>query len=76
MKRLGLGLVRCGFGCSVLSLLVFGAATLSHGFGAQGFLAGMVIFIYLGCIPALLGGAIWAAGWIIEGFLAPGEPSE
>jgi hypothetical protein len=34
-------------------------------------LAGIFILIYLGILPQAVGGCLWAAGWIVEGFLTP-----
>lgn len=35
------------------------------------------LVVYFGLFPAFLGGAMWAAGWIVEGFVQrPSNPIE
>jgi hypothetical protein len=52
-----------------LTVLMWGLLTLfsylrAGFFGGFGFLEPVIIFVYLAC-P---GGALWLAGWIVEGF--------
>jgi hypothetical protein len=29
----------------------------------------LIMLIYLGIVPMIIGGCLWASGWIVEGFL-------
>jgi hypothetical protein len=74
MKRVGLFMILGG-----LTSTVLGAFTLflqrywmiGHAFYVPMLLPGLalVMMTYLGIFPMIVGGCLWASGWIVEGFL-------
>jgi hypothetical protein len=84
MKRIGKVLVRAGLCCGAIAIALFVFSWITaterfsylHEFASVGLLVGMGFGVYLGITPALLGGVLWCAGWIVEGFLTPDRTPE
>jgi len=73
MKRVGMFMTLGG-----LTSTVLGAFTLflqrywtGHAFYPPFLLRGLAVILltYLGIFPMIIGGCLWASGWIVEGFL-------
>jgi hypothetical protein len=61
-----------------LAFVVLGAITLLlHGLLPTALSQlGFLLLIYFGILPMILGGSLWAGGWILEGFLVPRGQSD
>lgn len=76
MKRLGKALILGGLASAVLGVitllslgLIYHAPVL---FPTR--VLALIMLTYLGILPMIVGGSLWAGGWIVEGFLDPRRP--
>jgi hypothetical protein len=82
MKRLGKTIILCGLASTVLGVITLLSSALI-GQHSQSYhspilfptsLLALAWLTYLGILPMIVGGSLWAGGWIVEGFLDPRRP--
>jgi hypothetical protein len=76
MQRVGRGIVFIATASAVLSIIIGIVTHFISGTNSV-LLLGFAIpgFLYLSLFPALCGGLLWIAGWIVEGFAMPNNSS-
>jgi hypothetical protein len=78
MKYFGKFVFLCGLIFTVLGAILFLLSWLSRAPLPIAPMAGigLVLLVYIGILPQVIGGLVWAGGWIVEGFLAPQKPEQ
>jgi len=73
MQRVGRGILFFATATLVLTIVIGIVMHFAANMGASVFLLGTAIplVMYLSFFPALCGGLLWIAGWIVEGFAMP-----
>jgi hypothetical protein len=82
MKRLGKAIILGGLASTVLGMItlllsgLIGQHSVSYlppvFFPTS--LVALILVTYLGILPMIVGGSLWAGGWIVEGFLDQRRP--
>jgi len=77
MQRVGRGILFFATATLVLTIVIGIVMHFAANMGASVFLLGTAIplVMYLSFFPALCGGLLWIAGWIVEGFAMPKSDS-